>query len=57
MILDPEVETRPWAEQFALDDAAFREQLAYLLERSPFYREKLAAAATPSASPTSRRCR
>jgi phenylacetate-CoA ligase len=23
------------------DDAAFREQLAYLLERSPFYREKL----------------
>jgi phenylacetate-CoA ligase len=25
----------------ALDDAAFREQLAYLLERSPFYRRKL----------------
>jgi phenylacetate-CoA ligase len=24
------------------DDASFREQLAYLLERSPFYREKLA---------------
>ncbi len=24
------------------DDAAFREQMAYLLERSPFYREKLA---------------
>src|SRR4029453_16300796 len=35
-------ETRPWAEQFALDDASFREQLAYLLERSAFYRDKLA---------------
>ncbi|MGZ8694720.1 MAG: phenylacetate--CoA ligase family protein, partial [Gaiellaceae bacterium] len=44
MILDPEVETRPWEEQLALDDAAFREQLAYVLERSPFYREKLAGA-------------
>ena len=42
MILEPDVETRPWAEQFALDDASFREQLAYLLERSAFYREKLA---------------
>jgi phenylacetate-CoA ligase len=36
------VETRPWAEQFAVDDQSFREQLAYLLERSAFYREKLA---------------
>ena len=35
-------ETRPWDEQLALDDAAYREQLAYLLDRSPFYREKLA---------------
>ncbi len=35
-------ETRPWAEQLALDDASFREQVAYLLERSPFYRERLA---------------
>ena len=41
-MLDPDVETRPWAEQLAADDAAFRSQLAYLLERSPFYREKLA---------------
>jgi phenylacetate-CoA ligase len=32
----------PWAEQRALDDASFRRQLAYVLERSPFYREKLA---------------
>jgi phenylacetate-CoA ligase len=41
-MLEPEVETRPWAEQLALDDAAYREQLRYLLERSPFYRQKLA---------------
>jgi phenylacetate-CoA ligase len=44
-----EVETRPWAEQFAVDDASYRTQLAYLFERSAFYREKLATAgcATP----------
>jgi len=36
-----EVETRPWGEQLALDDASYRAQIAYLLERSPFYREKL----------------
>ena len=37
-----EAERLPWAEQLALDDASFRAQLAYLLDRSPFYREKLA---------------
>jgi phenylacetate-CoA ligase len=42
MILDPEVETRPWEEQLALDDVRYREQIAYLRERSPFYRERLA---------------
>ena len=42
MILEPEVETRPWGEQLELDDASYREQLTYLLERSRFYREKLA---------------
>ena len=41
-MLDPEVETRPWAEQLALDDERYRAQLDYLLDRSPFYREKLA---------------
>jgi phenylacetate-CoA ligase len=41
-MLAPEVETRPWAEQLALDDESYRAQLAYLLERSAFYREKLA---------------
>jgi phenylacetate-CoA ligase len=41
-MLEPEVETRPWAEQLKLDDDAFRKQLAYVLERSPFYRDRLA---------------
>ena len=45
-MLEPDVEARPWAEQLALDDASYREQLAYLLERSPFYRAKLAGADT-----------
>jgi phenylacetate-CoA ligase len=44
MISAPEAETRPWAEQVADDDACYRTQLAYLFERSAFYREKLAAA-------------
>ena len=38
LMLAPEVETRPWAEQLALDDARYRTQLAYLFERSAFYR-------------------
>jgi phenylacetate-CoA ligase len=52
VILAPDIETRPWADQFAIDDDAYRTQLAYLLERSPFYREKLAAAgfASPAAA-------
>jgi phenylacetate-CoA ligase len=37
-----EAERLPWTEQLSLDDASFRRQLGYLLERSPFYREKLA---------------
>jgi phenylacetate-CoA ligase len=44
-----EVETRPWAEQLAEDDASYRTQLAYLLERSAFYREKLERAGVTSA--------
>src|ERR687896_1262144 len=43
-MLAPEVETRPWAEQLAVDDPSYRTQLAYLFDRSPFYREKLTAA-------------
>jgi phenylacetate-CoA ligase len=47
-MLDPEVEARPWEEQVTADDDAYRTQLAYLFERSPFYREKLAAAGVAS---------
>jgi phenylacetate-CoA ligase len=50
VILAPEVETRPWEEQRALDDAAYREQIAYLLERSPFYRDKLGGAGISTAA-------
>ncbi len=35
-------EPASWDEQRALDDASFRAQLAYLLQHSPFYRDKLA---------------
>ena len=42
-MLEPEVETRPCAEQLALDDDSYRAQLAYAFERSAFYREKLGA--------------
>ncbi|HEX4520663.1 MAG TPA: AMP-binding protein [Gaiellaceae bacterium] len=41
-MLEPELESRPWAEQLAVDDTSYREQLDYLRERSPFYRVKLA---------------
>jgi phenylacetate-CoA ligase len=43
-MLAPEVESRPWADQLAVDDESYRAQLAYLFDRSAFYREKLAAA-------------
>jgi phenylacetate-CoA ligase len=39
-----ELEILPWADQLAADDASYRAQLAYLFDRSPFYREKLRAA-------------
>ncbi len=48
-MLEPEVETRSWEDQLALDDASLRLQLAYLFDRSPFYREKLTAAGIASA--------
>src|SRR5207344_36154 len=44
LMLEPDVETRSWDEQLAIDDESYRAQLAYLLERSPFYRAKLAGA-------------
>jgi phenylacetate-CoA ligase len=48
-MLLPQIETRPWAEQLALDDASYRRQLAYLFEHSAFYRAKLSAAGFASA--------
>src|SRR3954452_9711665 len=42
-MLEPEVESRPWEEQLALDDRSYRTQDAYLFERSAFYRDKLGA--------------
>ena len=35
-------ESASWQDQRAVDDASYRAQLRYLLERSPFYRDKLA---------------
>ena len=43
-MLAPEVESLPWMEQLELDDETYRTQLAYLFERSAFYREKLSTA-------------
>jgi len=37
-----DAERVPWEEQRVLDDASYRTQLAYLLARSAFYRDKLA---------------
>ena len=48
-MLEPDVETRPWEEQLALDDVSYRAQVAYVLERSDFYREKLGAAGLATA--------
>jgi phenylacetate-CoA ligase len=49
VILAPEVETRPWEEQLELDDASYRVQVRYVLERSAFYRAKLGAVGLESA--------
>jgi phenylacetate-CoA ligase len=50
MMLAPDVEARPWPEQLGVDDESYRAQLAYLFERSPFYRDKLAAAGMEDAA-------
>jgi phenylacetate-CoA ligase len=47
-MLAPEVEARPCPEQLQLDDASYRNQLAYLYDRSAFYRDKLTAAGLDS---------
>ncbi len=49
MTVASEDETRPWVEQLAADDEAYRAQLGYLFDRSAFYREKLGEAGFDSA--------
>ena len=44
-----EVETRPWAEQLAIDEESYRDQLDYLFTRSAFYQAKLSRAGVDSA--------
>ncbi|WP_246748749.1 phenylacetate--CoA ligase family protein [Rhizobium setariae] len=41
MMHSPAVETLPWDRQFAADDGLYRAQIAYLVARSAFYRDKL----------------
>ena len=41
---DPEVETRPVSEQFALDRESYQRQVAYLMANSQFYQRKFAEA-------------
>ncbi len=47
---DPAAETLPWERQLQADEASYRAQVAYLYDRSPFYRAKLAAAGFPDAA-------
>jgi phenylacetate-CoA ligase len=44
MMYDPEIETRPTAEQYQLDKGTYLNQVTYLLEHSEFYKDKLGQA-------------
>jgi phenylacetate-CoA ligase len=44
VVFDPETETRPIQEQFALDRESYRKQIAYLFKNSEFYQRKFAEA-------------
>ena len=48
-LLEPDIEAAPWESQAAADDPLYRRQIAHLLERSPFYRDKLTQAGFGSA--------
>ncbi|MGA2487888.1 MAG: AMP-binding protein [Roseiarcus sp.] len=48
-LTEPEIEAAPWEGQQAADDAPFRRQIAYLFERSRFYRDKLGRSGFTSA--------
>jgi phenylacetate-CoA ligase len=49
MLQEPEIETLPWLEQHAKDDALYRDQVRYLYDRSQFFRDKLTASGFPKA--------
>jgi phenylacetate-CoA ligase len=49
-MLAPEVEALDWERQLEADDASYRAQLTYVIERSAFYRRKLADAGIDSAA-------
>ncbi len=49
-MLRPEIEARSREDQRGRDDAQYRRQVAYLFERSPFYRDKLCEAGFYDAS-------
>jgi phenylacetate-CoA ligase len=49
-MLAPDIETLPWDAQFERDDQSYRAQIAYLFERSAFYRGKLKGAGIGSAA-------
>ena len=44
MMAEPEIEAAPWEDQALGDDALYRAEIAYLFERSRFYRDKFASA-------------
>jgi phenylacetate-CoA ligase len=48
-LTEPDIEAAPWEGQEAADEAPYRRQIAYLIERSRFYRDKLARAGFASA--------
>jgi phenylacetate-CoA ligase len=50
-MVEPEIEGAPWDDQAGRDEPLYRAQIAYLFERSRFYRDKLAGAgfASPAA--------
>jgi phenylacetate-CoA ligase len=48
-LTEPDIEAAPWEGQAAADEGSYRRQTAYLIERSRFYRDKLARAGFASA--------
>ncbi len=49
-MIEPEIESAPWGAQTMSDDAAYRDEIAYLFARSRFYRDKLAGAGFANAA-------